>query len=186
MTDGKTAGNMAMKHLAKECGHTHIGVLATQLQYPHACFSQRYKGAVEYAAKHPDIKLSMVEIPELELHSQSSYELTEELMKKDPQITAVFATCDMLAFGVYNYAAKNNLRIPEDLSVLGFGDQLFTALMNPPLSTFSESAEDIGKYLIKLVLEVLKNPNKSVQNTFVSPRMILRGSVAECGRKGRV
>ena len=42
------------------------------------------------------------------------------------QITAVFATCDILAFGVYNYAAKNNLRIPEDLAVLGFGNNNFS------------------------------------------------------------
>ena len=94
--------------------------------------------------------------------------------------------CDLYAMGIYSYAKDHNLKIPDDLSVLGFGDQLFASLMNPPLSTFSESAEDIGDYLIKLVLEVLQNPNKSVQNTFVSPKMVCRGSVIPCKKKEKL
>lgn len=178
MTDGKAAGNMAMKHLAEDCGHTHIGVLATQLQYPHACFSQRYKGAVEYAAKHPDIKLSMVEIPEFELHSQSSYELTEELMERDPQITAVFATCDILAFGVYNYAAKNNLRIPEDLAVLGFGNNNFSTCFVPSLSTLSENTKGVSDKLYYLIRNLLMD-KKIEQQCFVEPYLLARESTLQ-------
>ena len=98
-------------------------------------------------------------------------------MQKDPEITAIFATCDLFALGIYSYAKDHARNIPDDLSVLGFDDQLFASLMNPPLSTFLESAKELGDYLIKLVLEVLQDPNKSVQNTFVSPKMICRDSV---------
>ncbi len=175
MTDGKAAGNMAIKHLAEDCGHTHIGVLATQLQYPHACFSQRYKGAAEYAEKHPDIKLSMVEIPELELHSQSSYELTEELMAKDPQITAIFATCDMLAFGVYNYAAKNNLKIPENIAVIGFDNSNFSNCFVPELSTLSENTEDISRKLYISICNLLMD-KEIEQQCFIEPYLLARES----------
>lgn len=185
-TDNRKTGYEAIRYLAEDCGHRHIGMMTTQLNYDYGCFYLRYSGAMEYAQAHPEIMLSYVELDENLDNTAVQYPAIGALMKKDPEITAIFTMCDLYAMGVYSYAKDHNLRIPEDLSVFGFGDQLFTALMNPPLSTFSESAEDIGKYLIKLVLEVLKNPNKSVQNTLVSPRMILRGSVAECGRKERV
>ena len=100
-------------------------------------------------------------------------------MQKDPEITAIFATCDLFALGIYSYAKDHARNIPDDLSVLGFDDQLFASLMNPPLSTFLESAKELGDYLIKLVLEVLQNPDESVQNTFVSPKMVCRGSVTK-------
>ena len=178
-TDNRKTGYEAIRYLAEDCGHRQIGMMTTQLNYDYGCFYLRYLGAMEYAKAHPEITLSFVELDENLDNTAAQYPAIDALMKKNPEITAIFTMCDLYAMGVYSYAKDHNLRIPEDLSVLGFGDQLFTALMNPPLSTFSESAEDIGNYLIKLVLEVLQNPNKSVQNTFVSPRMILRGSVAK-------
>ena len=154
-------------------------MLNTQLNYDYGCFYQRQLGIMDYVKAHPEIKLSVVELDENLENTAVQRPAIEELMQKDPEITAIFATCDLYALGIYSYAKDHDLKIPDDLSVLGFGDQLFASLMNPPLSTFSESAEDIGDDLIKLVLEVLQNPNKSVQNTFVSPKMVCRGSVTK-------
>ena len=184
-TDNRKAGYETIKYLF-ENGHRHIGMMATQLGYDYGCFYLRYLGAMEYVKEHPEITFSTVELDENLDNTDMQRPAIEALMKMDPEISAIFASCDLYAMGIYSYAKDRSLKIPEDISVLAFGDQLFTTLMNPPLSTCSESAEDIGEHLIKLVLEVLQNPEKSVQNTLVSPRMILRGSVAECGRKGRV
>ena len=180
-TDNRKTGYEAIRYLAEDCGHRHIGVMNTQLNYDYGCFYLRHQGIMDYVKVHPEIKLSVVELDENLENTAVQRPAIEELMQKDPEITAIFAACDLYALGIYSYAKDHDLKIPDDLSVLGFGDQLFASLMNPPLSTFSESAEDIGDYLIKLVLEVLQNPNKSVQNTFVSPKMVCRGSVIKKG-----
>ena len=103
-------GYEAIRHLADDCGHKHIGLIATQLKYKQDCFCQRYDGALDYAAKHSGIKLSMVEVPELEMYSPSSFHQMERLMETDPEITAVFALSDILALGVYAYASEHQDR----------------------------------------------------------------------------
>lgn len=181
-SDNKKAGYEAIRHLADDCGHRHIGVLATQLKYPKASFYDRYMGALEYAGKHPDVRLSMVEIPELELENHASFHLMEKLMADDPEITAIFATCDMLAIGAYSYAAEHNLKIPDDLAVIGFDDQGFGKCLNPALSTFSENPLDTAQLLFKLILEALQG--KSTKRAlFSEPRLVIRGSTRKAAQE---
>ena len=183
-TDNRKVGYEAIKYLAEEYGHRHIGMLATQLNYDYGYFYLRYLGAKDYAESHPEIAFHIVELDENLDNTSVQRPGIEELMRKDPEITAIFASCDLYAVAVYSYAKDHELNIPEDLSVLSFGDQYYTELLNPPLSTFSESAEDIGSLLSKLVLDVLQDPDKPAQNTFLSPKLLHRGSVVECKKRG--
>ncbi len=175
MSDGHKAGHEALRHLAEDCGHTHIGILATQLQYLQACFYKRYEGALDYARNHPKIHLSMVEIPELELNLQTSYRLTGELFRKDSEITAVFATCDMLALGVYGYAAERHLNIPGDLAVIGFDNENFSQALTPPLTTLSENAQSTAECLVRVILDLLmgRSPGRI---HLTDPVLLARGS----------
>ena len=175
MSDGQKAGYEALRHLHEDCGHTHIGILATQLQYPHASFRLRYEGAVEYARKHPQVRLTMKEVPELELCGQTGFHLMEDLMRKDPAVTAVFATCDMLALSVYSFAAANKLRIPEDLAVIGFDNETFDLTLTPPLTTLSENERTTSEYLFKVVCSLLTN-KKTAPRYLTDPLLIVRGS----------
>ena len=175
MSDGRKAGYEALRHLHEDCGHTHIGILATQLQYPHASFRLRYEGAVEYARKHPQVRLTMKEVPELELCGQTGFHLMEDLMRKDPAVTAVFATCDMLALSVYSFAAANKLRIPEDLAVIGFDNETFDLTLTPPLTTLSENERTTSEYLFKVVCSLLTN-KKTAPRYLTDPLLIVRGS----------
>ena len=74
-SNNRKVGYDAIQHLADDCGHRHIGIIATQLKYRNDCFCQRYDGALEYAARHPKVKLSMVEVPELEMYSSASFQI---------------------------------------------------------------------------------------------------------------
>ncbi len=178
MSDGRKAGYEALRHLAEECGHTHIGVLATQLQYTRASFRQRYDGALDYAGKHPRIRLSMEEVPELGLWSQAGFRLMGKLMEKDPAITAVFATCDMLALGVYSYAAVHKLRIPDDLAVIGFDNENFGLALTPRLTTLSENEQTTSEYLFQTVRDLLMGrETESVHLT--DPVLIVRDSTCK-------
>ncbi|MBO4631868.1 MAG: LacI family DNA-binding transcriptional regulator [Lentisphaeria bacterium] len=175
MSDGHKAGYEAMRHLAEDCGHTHIGVLATQLKYTRDSFRLRYDGALDYGRRHPQIQLSMVEIPELELCSQTGFRLMKKMMQEDPSITAIFATCDMLALSVYSYAATHRLRIPDDLTVIGFDNENFSLVLSPQLTTLSENAQSTSEHLFKIVCDLLTG-RKTEPVHLTDPLLIVRGS----------
>jgi len=175
MSDGRKAGYEALRHLHEDCGHTHIGVLATQLQYSYASFRLRYEGAVEYARRHPQMRVTVKEVPELELCSQTGFHLMKDLMREDPAISAVFASCDMLALSAYSYVAVNELRIPEDLAVIGFDNETFGLTLTPQLTTFSENERTSSEYLFKAVCSLLTG-KKTNSRYLTDPLLIIRGS----------
>ena len=175
MSDGHKAGYEAVRHLAEDCGHTHIGVLATQLKYTRASFRLRYDGALDYVRNHSQIQLSMEEIPELELCSQAGFRLMEKMMQDDPSISAVFATCDMLALGVYSYAAVHRLQIPDDLAVIGFDNENFGQALSPQLTTLSENEQSTAEHLFKIVCDLLMG-RKTEPAYLTDPLLIVRGS----------
>ena len=179
--DSRSVGHEAIRYLAEECGHRHIGIIATQLKYKNDCFNQRYEGAMEYAAKHPEITLSMVEIPELEMFSQSCYREMERLMSADPKITAVFASNDMLALGVYSYAFEHRLRIPDDLAVIGCDNQDFGKCLVPALTTFKDKVTDVAKLLFQQLIDAIhgKTSNKVLKSKLF---LIVRGSTQKSKR----
>ena len=175
MGNCEEAGYAAVRHLAEDCGHTHIGVLTTQLNYPQACFARRYNGAKQYAATHSNIRLSMAEVPELEYCGQGSSQQTAKLLAADPQITAIFAVCDMLALGVYGYAAEHKLSIPDDIAVIGFDNLDFSTALVPPLSTISEDTPQISDCLLGLIRSAIFEKGEA-KEYLISPRILIRGS----------
>ena len=173
--NNRKTGYEAIQHLVDDCGHRHIGIIATQLRYKKDCFCQRYDGALEYAAKHPEVMLSMVEVPELEMYSPASFHQMESLMAKDPEITAVFALSDILALGVYAYAALHGLRIPDDLAVIGCDNENFGNCLIPALTTFTGNYLDTAQKLFKKILDALQG-KKSNEGLYSNPILLAKGS----------
>lgn len=175
MSDGKKAGYEAMRHLVEDCGYTQIGILTTQLMYTRNSFKLRYDGALDYVRKHKHVKLTMKEIPELELCSQTSFNLMEQLLKENPNINAIFATCDMLALGVYSYSAKHQLTIPDDIAVIGFDNENFGLTLSPQLTTMSENEQSTSQHLYKVICDLLMD-RKTQSEYLTDPLLIIRES----------
>ncbi|WP_306223828.1 substrate-binding domain-containing protein [Bosea beijingensis] len=72
-------------------------------------------------------------------------EAMKELHASHPDVTAVVCSSDILAFGVLHACRQLGIRVPEDLSVTGFDDLDFAALMDPPLTTVVIGAEEMGR-----------------------------------------
>ena len=99
-------------------------------------------------------------------------------MENDPEITAVFASCDILALGVYGYAAEQGLQSPDDLAVIGFDNQGFGKSFTPPLSTFQENAADTAENLHFMTCSLLMG--KEVEpGIFTEPNLIIRESTVK-------
>ena len=182
-SDSREAGYKALAYLAEECGHTHIGMLATQMNYTYSCFRLRYEGACEYAATHENIKLTVAEILETQEATDATCKAVETLLQMDPCITGIFASYDIVAFGVYAYAVKHSCSIPEDLAVIGFDDQRFCQAIYPSLSTFSENAPETVDILFHLVKKVLLDRKIPLQHHTVSPRLLVRGSTIPLSKR---
>jgi LacI family transcriptional regulator len=95
------------------------------------------------------------------------------------EFTAAFCFCDYLAMDLYKKAASHNVRIPEDLSVLGFDNMNFSELIIPRLSTFNQYKKELGVSAAKIMLEKLKAKKydpKPVHDRFM-PNLIEGASI---------
>jgi LacI family transcriptional regulator len=73
-------------------------------------------------------------------------QLVKKICRAKPKITAVFATADIVAIEIIRAAKELGLRIPEDLSVIGFDDIQMAELMDPPLTTVWQPKYEWGRF----------------------------------------
>ena len=99
--------------------------------------------------RSPGVKLHLAELP----LTQPRQELIRETLLGLTKVTAVFCATDGIAEEVYQVAAGLGKRIPEDLSVIGYGNVDFGSRLNPPLTTVRQRPFRMGKAAAKLVIE---------------------------------
>jgi LacI family transcriptional regulator len=98
------------------------------------------------------------------------YGLTEK-----PQ--AIFAANDMMALGCYDAANYFNVKIPDDISLIGFDDIFISKYLNPGLTTIQVQIEEVGKAAATLLLQRLNNSNGKAHSLIkISTELIIRGS----------
>src|SRR5690606_25827076 len=82
------------------------------------------------------------------------------------------------AMDVYLTAWRHGLKIPDDLSVVGFNDLHFTRYMTPPLTTMGFGTRHIGQVGAKLLVRQIESEEAEVERIFISQRLIERESTA--------
>jgi LacI family transcriptional regulator len=90
--------------------------------------------------------------------------------------TAIFASNDVMAMGVMDAVRNRGLRVPEDISILGFDDIPQAALVRPALTTVRQPLEQMGRLATQMLLDRLKNPEKKVDRIELPTELIVRGS----------
>ena len=91
---------------------------------------------------------------------EDGYRQMQKFLELSPGITAVMAACDIMAAGVLQAIYQNGLRVPEDISVIGF-DDTYAQFLAPPLTSVQQPVFDIGESAARLAIEVLGNDNES-------------------------
>lgn len=108
-------------------------------------------------------------------YALATFEKALELLQKPDRPTAILTVGDRLALGVYKAASLLGLKIPEDLSVIGFGGSPISECMYPGLTTVSQNAQKTGKQAEKYLVKILKD--ECVANQIhTSTELIVRGS----------
>lgn len=85
--------------------------------------------------------------------NEDGYDIAKDILNNGKDITAVFCSHDELAIGIINYFHDNNIKVPEDISVVGYGDIKFASMLRPKLTTVKEPFYDMGAVAIRMVIK---------------------------------
>ena len=94
--------------------------------------------------------------------------------------TAIFAASDTIAIGLLQAAYQHGVRVPEELSIVGFDDVDAAAYMIPPLTTVDQRGTEMGTLAAGLILDMIEKqrPVGDVDDVVVTPRLVVRRSTA--------
>lgn len=106
---------------------------------------------------------------------QHGYLAMRSILSRREPVTAVFASSDQIARGVYEALRQSSLRIPDDISVAGFNDTE-AGLMYPPLTSVAEFPEELGRHLAGFVLRRTQEPDRDPQQLTIPTRVMMRES----------
>jgi LacI family repressor for deo operon, udp, cdd, tsx, nupC, and nupG len=105
--------------------------------------------------------------------------VTRELIDHPNRPTAIFCANDEMAIGCLHQIKEAGLRVPDDISVIGFDDIRYAAVADPPLTTISQPAEEIGRrVMLRLLHEIDKGEVPHEQQEIVPHKLVIRRSVS--------
>jgi DNA-binding LacI/PurR family transcriptional regulator len=169
-----------VSHLA-DLGHRRCAYLAG----PRNAWSnrERVRGLRDAARSHA---VQLVEIGPLEPKFEGGIDGTDRAI--DAGVTAIVAYNDLMALGVLSRLHARNVRVPEDISVVGFDDVLYATMCAPPLTTVSMPMEAAGRAAVDILLQ-RRNAGPSTPgrraNTQLATRMIVRSTTSRPSKPDR-
>lgn len=108
----------------------------------------------------------------------SGYQAARRLIERHlDSFTALAVANDQMALGAISALRSAGLRVPEDISVVGFDDIPEAAYFDPPLTTVRQDFERVGKHSVEYLLQLIAQPDTLRLQQVVSPEIIVRGSV---------
>lgn len=166
------AGKLAAEYLINK-GHRNILLVATGNVV--STGRDRRDGFVSVASESRDVILTIINENDFEYHEKDA----EKALSKHPEITAAFCVSDSFAAELYNTAFHQGLKIPDDLSILGFGNLETGPYLRPPLSTFEQHPFKIGQIAAQRLIKQMdpdSTNGRKIQRT-VSADLVERQSV---------
>lgn len=103
-------------------------------------------------------------------------EALERLLSLPKPPTAVFCHSDVMALGALSYAKRRGLKVPHDLSIIGFDNISLAEFCDPPLTTVAQPRFDIGREAMLLLLEQLQGHTVSSGSRLLDCELVIRGS----------
>lgn len=110
------------------------------------------------------------------LQFDMGYQAGLRLLNQAPRPTAIFAMTDVMAVGAMHAAAELGLRIPDDLSIVGFDDVPLASHIIPQLTTVSQPIYRMGEVASSILMRRLQDPGAPVETTTLSTRLVVRAS----------
>jgi LacI family transcriptional regulator len=171
--DYRSGAEQVMNYLL-QLGHRRVALLAAAPEVATArdirrVWAERLKGV----GGEPDESW----IADGKFTEQGGAEATEELLERHGDLSAVFAANDKMAVGAIHHLGRHGIRVPEDVSVVGFDDLQHSAFVNPSLTTVHLPLYQVGALACERLVERIHGRSEHVSET-LSTHLVLRDSTA--------
>jgi Transcriptional regulators len=168
MCDLKKGSYLITKKLI-DSGHKKIYLLAGNRQ---AVFSLQRINGYRQAFEESGIDFSEDWIIETLPYFESGYEATNKILKERPE--AITTINDVLAMGVLKCLKDNHIRVPQDISVAGYDDLIYTSILETPLTTIRQPIEEIAKKVVHVLFEKIEGKSSDYCTYYIDPILKIR------------
>lgn len=146
--DDFKAGQIVGRHILRE-GHKNISYFGVG-DYDKSVY-ERYLGVVDVLKKEKDIKINYHKV---KFGTKTAYDKVMEVHDLDESTYYIGAT-DGIAYGIINGLKKQNIKVPEDISVSGFGDYVVNTIVDPPLTSIHFPYYEAGRRAAEMLIDII-------------------------------
>lgn len=169
----------AIKHL-KCCGHKKIGMLNSIGCSNFSCRREAFERSIVDLNLEFDESL-VLSVKSTHIDSFEDMKCLISSMNPSDLPTAFFACNDIVALGAIRALQAHGIRVPQDISVIGFDDLPHSSLITPALTTMSVPKIAIGRLSVRVLMEIIKNHSSQYsQKHTIGGELVKRASVGEC------
>jgi DNA-binding LacI/PurR family transcriptional regulator len=175
--DDIEAAETATQYLI-DMGHTKIGLMVGQreLAFNFEVATLRKKGFLN-ALKRSGIEFNLAYELIADFDNHTAELAMDEFLSRKDLPTAIFCESDEMAFGVIKSVRKRGLRVPEDISVIGFDDHEFAATLG--LTTIAQPPRFLGQIAASQILAAIRKPGSELAKISIPTTLVIRDSVLD-------
>ncbi|HDU8576816.1 TPA: substrate-binding domain-containing protein [Vibrio diabolicus] len=166
-------GYLAAKYLI-DCGHTEIGCITGPLIKHQA--QMRYEG-YKRAMNEAGLEFNANWIIESDFECEGGYQAFMKMAQRGALPSSIFVSNDMMAMGVINAANELNIKVPEQISIIGYDDIHIAKFMSPSLTTIHQPKYRLGQAAVETLVRKLDDKSTEAQVVQLEPTLVERKSV---------
>lgn len=170
LLDDFLGGYLAGTHLVK-CGCRNISTLTLNLNT--SSETGRLEG-FKQALTASGIKYNIGNVISCNGTVEDAYKKMKRFLNLKKDVDGLFALNDIIAIGAINSARDLHYNIPDDISIMGFDNTILATVSHPPLTSVAQPIENMGRQVVNLLIERIKENNKPKQRIVLSPELIIR------------
>ena len=133
-----------------------------------------------YVFKEKKLKIHPKNIIRGNLEYESGIHAMEKMIKSKDLPSAVFCATDLLAYGAIRAAEENGLKVPKDISIMGYDNievSLHTSIYKKTLTTIDVKKEEMGRKSIEILKSIIEEPEREPSKTTIPTELIIRDTV---------
>ncbi len=172
--DNVAGARMAVDHLVR-LGHTRIGTVTGPLNM--SAGRDRLEGYKQALQAH-HIPVDEDLIVEGDFTEGGGMASMARLLGLNPRPTAVFVASDTMAMGALRAVRQAGLRVPQDISLIGYDDVPQASFLDPPLSTVRQPIQQLGETAAHVLVDLIAHGQEHAQRLVLMPELVLRQTTA--------
>ncbi|WP_026478429.1 LacI family DNA-binding transcriptional regulator [Alkaliphilus transvaalensis] len=175
LSDDKRGAYNAVKHLIEK-GHRKIAIIEGQEGFKST--HERREGYLE-ALMDYQISLDRKYLVRGNYDLESGYKAMKQLLNLEELPTAVFCSNDDMAVGAMKALGEKKISVPQDISIVGFDDNVFSAFLTPALTTIKRPIEKISQEGAKRLIDLINGKSLSDEAIYIKTELQVRDSVKD-------